>query len=294
MARTRWVTAATHHLLPTSDASFDLGGFFDLPVDSSPPIPRDPLETLETAVKGLYRKIMKNPSYSAIARHCRDLESLMTDTKNQVAVSQVGLSSTLSDRYSEGYEDGRSAGYKEGLEEGRKAAEDEVRRSQASTVESGVQTLSPATTTTNSTQTDTSSPADTRSCAVQAWAPLDWASEPLDPAPAFYSGIAPPTQNPPTRDFSALRSEQCLRPFSTLQRRSRRVRARRSYPPRHDSRHMHPGTSSPAMSSVLPWDTDPRLISLASPLRSLGWTRVRGHGEDAVHVWKGAGGRIVT
>ena len=300
-------------------------------------------------MEGLYDKFISCPSYSAMARHCRELKSLVAHTKNKVDINHVSLSTPApKDRYSEGYEDGRSVGYKDGYDEGCGAAEEKFRRSQASHVTSSVQTSPPPATAASATQTEPCCPRVIREHGVQASEPFDWASEPIDSALIFHTAVPPlplgattprahstssadpnfprdprsqpngfaasppgsplstqhpvpshverlslvdapiPPLHPTLRDLSSLRSGNAVQPFSTLQRRTRRVRARRSRPSHHSSRQYSAHFPDPSITGMPPafaWDTDPRLAVLSAVLRSLGWTCVSAHGEDAAHVW---------
>ncbi|VDB88470.1 unnamed protein product [Peniophora sp. CBMAI 1063] len=249
----------------------------------------------------------------------RELEALFVSTKDilSVSVNHVSIPTTSTD-YDEAFEDGQRTGYADGYEDGRRAFWKEqgtetwrsaavgaarscpeilqevtrdiramhtpvdraVQTIATSTANTSSQTTSPAATTDTSSQTDPS--AIRSSCAVQVGT--------SDDPPVINSHDIPVTpSNHPLRDLSILRSDDNIRPFGTLQRRSRRVRPPRSHTPRSrhcssNSPYTSPSTSTP---SVLAWDSDPRLIKLSRALRSLGWTR--GRGEDAARVLVGAG-----
>ncbi|KAJ7763746.1 hypothetical protein B0H16DRAFT_1527123 [Mycena metata] len=129
---------------------------------------------------------------------------------------------------------------------------------------------------------------------------LGWGDEfipSITPAPSFRwadeshaSLPLPAASPPPSRDFSALRSDTVPAPFSTLQHRAHR-KHKLTQPPRSSTRHStyvrrHPASpwsifrSADSQSSrgALDWEHDPRLSELSRVLRSMGWARERGGG----------------
>lgn len=148
-------------------------------------------------------------------------------------------------------------------------------------------------------QTDTCSPARSTTAktietpVAPAPLPFNWADD---------ASTLPTRPNTPRRDLSILHSPT-IKPFSSLQRRSRRSQAHKPHPftqfplhprPQHHHQHtrhipyhspipphQHLRTEKPLFAGLrnrpfsisLDWESDPRLSDLAFALKALGWVR---------------------